>query len=1404
MNDNSVNLELFLTDKTAQGMQSAGQNMSGLEQQMKDVIAVLKQELTGLSKAFKEALSTGTSNPSDFADIEAMRRAIAELEQQIKDLKKEASGGSPKFPKVIDLAPYVTEEVNKLEDARERVKMVIANIQKDIDTLRSHSVTNASNGIVNTADEAKIKSLESTVRGLTEELKKYEIAKQSANETPIIQGDPAPKLNSVKMSMAQIARELPALAMGPQMFFLAISNNIPIFTDALTSARTEYERLTAAGQRATPVWRQALMSLFSWQTAMSAAITLSVVYGKEIGNWIKSLFTAKTATNELLNAEQEMALARSKALDATKKERAELDILYTKLKDTTISSKERTAATNEWIRKHPEYANVLDREKIDISALETAYKSLSKEIYATAVARAYADKIEDNSVKKDKELLKAQNQYVTYLKAQESYNKSVLEFKEKEKSGFGTATAKTDAEKRIEKLRRNMNEEYSLWEDYRKNVKQYGENITTIEKHLNAADLFKQPDAGTYDYWTQQKKNAEEVLKNIKSNVKETLDAAAGKGKDLFSLGIDKSVVESYKKAVSDISKAKEGLATYDNLNKGYEAKQKKEADRLREQEEKKNENMLSLRRKNQQDEAKLMEEGTEKKLALIKADYDAQEQEIDKRERELVKRNKEVSAKGVNGSGLTTDQQAEIDRARKLNKDTLKKQEAEVYRDELQSMWDYLKAYGTFMQQKLAIAEEYNDKIARLGKGDEWQKKTLEAERDAKINDIEIKAVKQSVDWGSVFGDFGTMFKDQLQPTIDKLRAISNSDEFRTSPLQDQQILYDLIKKLEQSNAAWDSDIFKRVSEDMIAYQSAVQGSIEALERQANAEKTLAAAKENLKRVEASGGDTTQAKVGVKQAEEAFNSASEDVRDFGGKVKGATSDLESSSAKAVAMFQTLEGGLQGLTSGSLKGIGNGLMQLDKLFSEGEVGDLTAKVGNTLAKGFQSLLGKDSKASKAITEALGSTGMTGQIISAILGILDVIGKVGISGIITGLQDTIFNSIEKMLSDVLSGDIIVKPLKNAVDHVGNILNTITFGGFKSWTHSGNEKETADKIAALTASNESLKTSIDALKNEIAGTNGSKTISAYNEARDAQKRYEENLRKILDAQMGYHSSHHSNSYYWDLKDSSLNEVNKLLGTRLKDSWSDFASLTADQMYDIRTHLPDIWAEMIDQGKYGDRFKDDWNNYADQSGKVKELTDNLRESLAQVSFSSLRDSFVDKLMDMRADASAFADDFKEYMQRALLNFSIGDMLDKDLKKWYESWTDAMNSQKGDLTDEQIENYRKQWDDMVAKGLAERDKIAELTGYNGGAGGAQQSGRAGSYSTLTQEQGTKLEGLFTSVQDHTSSIDQLLKDAQEERKLEMEVLGKIEENTSFCRLLATINDNIESLHRDGFKMKG
>lgn len=185
-------------------------------------------------------------------------------------------------------------------------KQVIAQLEQELLELQKQYRNAMAAGTNTDAQMADIQALQGVIRQLKAELQGLEEQKKKTGSTPLMGDDPAPKLNNVRMSMQQIARELPSLAMGPQMFFLAISNNIPMFTDALSSARQEYEALTKAGKKATPVWKQVLSSLFSWQTALAALITLSVIYGKEIGGWVKSLFGVKDAALSVAKAQEKV------------------------------------------------------------------------------------------------------------------------------------------------------------------------------------------------------------------------------------------------------------------------------------------------------------------------------------------------------------------------------------------------------------------------------------------------------------------------------------------------------------------------------------------------------------------------------------------------------------------------------------------------------------------------------------------------------------------------------------------------------------------------------------------------------------------------------------------------------------------------------------------------------------------------------------------------------------------------------------------------------------------------------------------------------------------------------------------------------------------------------------------
>lgn len=369
------------------------------------------------------------------------------------------------------------------------------------------------------------------------------------------------------MSVQQVARELPSLAMGWNTFFLAISNNLPILADELKNAKAEFKAMKDAGQEGVPVWKRMTGAIFNWQTALVVGITLLSVYGKDIMNWVGKLFKAKNAVDDLLSAEQELALARKKAVSDSRKEGVELDLLYGKLKSTTISTKERSAAVGEWIKKYPQHSNIMNGELISMGKLDSAYQSLSKQIIETAKARAYSDKITELESKKSDILTKRQNQYVTYLKAIEDQNKAVDEYNKKEKTGFGTATAKIEAKDKIFRSEQNAKDQKKAWLDLIEVTNAYDKSISVISKNIKVDDLFPQPKEGTKQYWDNVKSQAVSALEQIDSKQKEILDNAVKNNKDLSKLGIDESIVNSYKDATKQIGEANKSLSVYEDLS---------------------------------------------------------------------------------------------------------------------------------------------------------------------------------------------------------------------------------------------------------------------------------------------------------------------------------------------------------------------------------------------------------------------------------------------------------------------------------------------------------------------------------------------------------------------------------------------------------------------------------------------------------------------------------------------------------------------------------------------------------------------------------------------------------------------------------------------------------------------
>lgn len=1217
-----------------------------------------------------------------------------------------------------------------------------------------------------------METLKSKIRELQEQLRQLDETAENTDTVPAGATQAGRQYNGLHMSVQQIARELPAATMGLNMFFLAISNNLPVLTDEIKRAKAANEELKASGQSTVPVWRQLISSIFSWQTALMVAITVLSMYGKDIVSWVGSLFKSKDALEETRREQERLNKSMADARTSAAKETAGLRVLYAMTQNANASMRDRTAAVKELQSQYPAYFGSLSQEAILAGNASAAYRQLTQDIMSAAYARAYQERLEDLASKNVDELRGSQADYNYMQRNRGAYN------------------AAQQREERRRQLRELMDDEGIVWRS--EYADEWNELLKTQGLDKNTIALFNQREERWRHHNENYKRNEatmqsyeDEILKR-QSAVEKTTQGAS------YEQDRKEAEREAERRAKEEERLGKERLKAREDLDK----------------------DLLALQRQNQDDETALMQDGTQKKLAEIDNDYKQRIAEIDRQETEFRKKNKEAGLAGLGADGLTDEQADALQKARDNAAKEQEHKTQEVYASEARAMRNYLKEYGTYQQQKLAIAEEYAEKIRNAQ--NEGERLSLVAGRDRALQQVEINAVRQQVDWGSVFGDFGTMFKDQLQPTIDRLRRMAQSDTFRQSSLEEQQILYSLIEKLERSGTAWDSDIFKRVSDDLSAYQEAMGRYSKAVDAARAAEENLVKAEKELEtaRNENRGEEGIRsAQENVDKAHEAFDAASEDVRIFGGQVQETTAALNSSATEAKAMFDNLGEGLRGLTSGNLQGIGQGLMKLDGLFGDNK---LTAQAGNALAKGFQSLLGKDSEAAKTLTAALGDSGLAGEIISAVLGLLDMLAQDGIGGIVSSLMDTVLGSVSGVLDDVLSGGIITKPMQSVVNGVGNILDSLTFGGLGSWL-GGNDKEVMETVNCLTESNEYLRESIDSLAERIGqGDNtNAESIDYYNDARKAELEWEENQRNIIKGlasawtNTGYgflglggkgSFNKHSPDSGWEGWDAFTETLRKNGFNITVDSTGDLWNLTPEQMELLRDSNPKEWQKLF-SGDGHKNPKSAVEEYIERAGTLEELTDALNEKLTGYTW----DGFLEKYKEMVRSAEDITEELGDFISEtvtdALIESFVNEELKDDIKELYEYIADAAAD---GISEEEKARIEAMNSAIADKAESWREAMTDSGMIDPGSYSTSQSGRAGAYTAMSQEQGTKLEGLWTTSAMHLSSMDEKMQDVSAQMGTAVDSLRRIEENTgNSAKHLGEIKEDIKKMIRDGVKVK-
>lgn len=824
----------------------------------------------------------------------------------------------------------------------------------------------------------------------------------------------------------------------------------------------------------------------------------------------------------------------------------------------------------------------------------------------------------------------------------------------------------------------------------------------------------------------------------------------------LLQRGADYATAAEQKQSEADRKKQEQAnkKTESDNKKKNDNAlrEQQRSAERRKRTQEQLNNDLLSLQQQNQDDEIALMRDGTQKKLAEIDNDYKKRIAEIDKQEAEFKKKNKEAGLQGFGADGLTKEQQNALQEAADNAAKERERQTNEVYAAEAQAMRDYLKEYGTFQQQKLAIAEEYAEKIANAQS--EGERLSLEKEREQAVANVNLSAIRQDVDWAGVFSEFGTMFQDEIERNLDALRDIMKSEEFKAMRPTDQAVIVEAVDSLREQVTGDLKDVdFKKIGELTIEFQNAQRKMI-------TAQAAEAAAYDNLKKAQAdyeqalrngTAEEQAAAKQRLDMAQTTADSMSAAYKGAVGEFNATGNNLKDATDNAVDAINSISSAISQIKSGSLSGAFEG------------VKNLSGTLGKSLSN-MSGLLGKAGSALSKFSSTLG--GATGEIVGAVLGLLDLL-KDGFGSIFADLSDLMFGAVNGILDDILSGGIIMKPLKSVVDGVSNILNTITFGGLNSWL-GGNDKDVMKTVSRLTESNEYLQESIDRLRERIGDESNTagQTLDYYLTAKDAEEQWRENQQEIIknlasawtNTGYGFMGLGGKGSFNGHAPDSSwsgwdyFSETLKSFGfdVTLRNS-EDFWNLTPEQMELIRDNNPKEWQKLFDSDGHKNPLEA-VEEYIEHAGELEELTNVLNENLTKISFDSLYDNFIDTLMDMDASAEDFADNMSEYFMRAALSDKVGEMFKTRLNEWYNAFALAMKD--GNLDDDELKNLRDDYENIVKDAMTERDDLANAIGYTS-SDNEQQSASKKGYATASQDSIDELSGRTTAMYESNLRIE-------------------------------------------------
>lgn len=1192
----------------------------------------------------------------------------------------------------------VESGLDSVQQDASKTQAVIATLREEMQRLQQQvasmpTLDQSNNIAMIEALQAKIEELESDLARISKTAKS---ASASTKNTTLVPKDAAKAqstFNGLNMSIQQIAREMPSLAMGPQMFFLAISNNLPIFADQVKYARMEYEALTRAGQKATPVWKQILKSLFSWQTALATGIMLLVMYGKEIGNWISGLFGATDAVEQ--NRE-----ALERRLEVEKQANAEALKTQFNIR-ATMAAIERFNGTKDEERRKVEELNTKYGETFGyydtLSEWYDTLKSKAEEYVRVMFMQAKAQSLISAAVKADEKVKEIEavgpEEYRPFFG---KGGKLSMFFGDSRFNQYGSDAAEIEYRKAIDEQKKIRDEALADAEFYQNSIQRIQE-----ESGINHV---------------------------VEGSVKDLENTIALKRKALKDI-TNKS---DYEAALAEIKVYEDKLEAITGGKK--KTGKTGDSDKSKAQSlEKLSDMELAARQRVEEQVVELMKEGYDKQRAEAELNFRKEKQRIDKEEQERLALYDKLKASGAKVSPadrLTITAQAATQRvqAAQLLDNQLAEIDKKEEEDNRKKLEKLLGQYQDYAAQREAIERKYNEDIAAL-------RSQLGGGSDEQINRaIQVAEVSKQKD-------------------LSRVDAAEASEAFKDN---------DFLKRL---FGDYSSMSFKAL-QDLIAQARQLR---EYLSGNGSAEGITFISPEDLANIEKSPADLDKLRKALDKLLKAGSG--------------------SSSNKWEGIFKTFEKGLA-----KLKG---------------------AKDFNDISDAIGSISGAASSAAGELSdmfEAMGDTqtadaiGGVQQVLGAVSNIGQGFAKGGIIGGIGAAIGEAANFIGQAFAAEARHQEALKEIERAKLDFQRQYNLALLEQnllLEKATSVFGERQVEKAINAIDV----FRQAYAQLKQEMAGSAAKGAEYAAMAGSNIDRFFYQG--RLSDAAEAYRQGLGG---LWDAQIVTGHKKTGLFGWgKGKDLYSSILEVYPE-LIDANGELDTTMLQTILDTR---KMSDETRAYLENLIELKDAMDEAEEALEdylQQTFGSLGDGALDSIKTALAEGGSALENFADEAASVLEN--LGEQIAYSL--FFADKFDDLESQLKDVyggegSPEDIANeamevigdfYDGIGSDMSAAQAwleAWREKAEEM-GFDLWQGGTSQSGKAGAFTTMTQDQGTKLEGLFTSGQIHWASIDEKMDNAVSGLGGCLDVLGRIATNTSALPLMLAL---LQSFQRDGLKMK-